>query len=73
MVQLQARYRKIKLFGCVDYNLIPKEERLSKLDPRSHKLFVTENSDINDYRLWNNKVVLLFLFLIKVYLKLHWK
>lgn len=43
---------KIKLFGCAAYNLIPKEDRNSKLDSRSEKLIMVGYSD-NGYRLWN--------------------
>lgn len=45
---------KIKLFGCNAYNLIPKEMRKSKLDPRSEKMIMVGYAD-NGYRLWNEK------------------
>lgn len=42
--------RKIKLFGCIAYNFIPKEDRKSKLDARSEKLIMIGYAD-NGYRL----------------------
>lgn len=32
--------KKIKLFGAAAYNLVPQEDRKSKLDPRSQKLIM---------------------------------
>lgn len=51
---------KIKRFGCIAYNLIPKENRQSKLDSRSHKMIMVGYAD-NGYRLWDatkRKIVL---------------
>lgn len=45
---------KIKLFGCSAYNLIPKEMRKSKLDPRTEKMIMVGYAD-NGYRLWDEK------------------
>lgn len=51
---------KIKLFGSIAYNLIPKEDRKTKLDSHSQKLIMVGYVD-NGYRLWdeeNKKIVL---------------
>lgn len=51
---------KIKLFGCTAYNYVPKEDRKSKLDPRSKKMIMVGYCD-NGYRLWDpvlRKIVL---------------
>lgn len=43
---------KIKLFGATAYNLIPKEDRKSKLESHSKKLIMVGYKD-NGYRLWD--------------------
>lgn len=45
-------FRKIKLFGCTAYNLVPKELRKSKLDSHCEKLIMIGYAN-NGYRLWN--------------------
>lgn len=43
---------KINLFGCVAYNLTPKENRSSKLDKRNKRMIMIGYAN-NSYRLWN--------------------
>lgn len=44
--------KKIKLFGCVSYVHIPEEDRKSKLDERSKKMYMIGYCS-NGYRLWD--------------------
>lgn len=46
--------KKIKLFGSIAHNLIPKEDRSSKLDSHSKKLIMVGYTD-NGYRLWDDE------------------
>lgn len=43
---------KIRIFGCTAYVHVGKEERNSKLDPRSKKMYLMGYAE-NGYRLWN--------------------